>query len=176
MRRRRATGGSFAAPRAMPWLLYVLAPLQVPGPLPPPHASAQAAAAGGEPDVDAAKALAAEIGLLRARRALRTLGLIQDLADLLMVLAEVSRRQRGLVQGMSRHGWRPAGAPPPLPLRPPRRPAPTTHRAASVHSARCRQVRPRKGGLMNHGAVLALAGLLSGCLSAYKAWPSKGPG
>jgi len=52
---------------------------------------------------------------------LRTLGLVQDLADLLMVLAEV---------------------------------------------------RPSKTGLLSRPAVLALAGLLSGCLSAYKNWPS----
>lgn len=61
----------------------------------PSHTPAlpQAAAAGGEPDGDAAKALCGEISLLRARRALRTLGLVQDLADLLMVLAEVRGQQ-----------------------------------------------------------------------------------
>jgi hypothetical protein len=87
----------------------------------PAAAAAAAAAAGLDPDVAAAlKGLRTEIRLLRARRVLRTLGLVQDLADLLMVLAEV---------------------------------------------------RPSKTGLLSRPAVLALAGLLSGCLSAYKNWP-----
>lgn len=68
------------------------------------------------------KTLRTEIRLLSARRVLRTLGLVQDLADLLMVLAEV---------------------------------------------------RPSKTGLRSRPAVLALAGLLSGCLSAYKNWPGQ---
>lgn len=135
--------------------------------MPHPPTPTQAAAAGGEPDADAAKALAAEIRLLRARRALRTLGLVQDLADLLMVLSEV----RLLAWGSGCRVWgcpcTAAPAPPPT--------------AAALHTASTRripdgQVRPRKGGLMNHGAVLALAGLVSGCLSAYKNWPGKGPG
>lgn len=36
------------------------------------------------------------------------------------------------------------------------------------------EVRPAKRGLLSHGGVLALAGLLSGCLSAYKNWPGGG--
>ena len=83
--------------------------------------AAAPAAVAPDPDLAAAlKGLRTEIRLLRARRVLRTLGLVQDLADLLMVLAEV---------------------------------------------------RPSKSGLLSRPAVLALAGLLSGCLSAYKNWP-----
>lgn len=52
--------------------------------LPPP----QLGAPGGG-DGEAAKALCAEIAMLRSRRLLRTLGLVQDLADLLVALAEV---------------------------------------------------------------------------------------
>lgn len=81
----------------------------------------QAAEGGGS-----AKALAGEIQLLRTRRTLRTLGLVQDLADLLMVLPDL----RG---GASKAG--------------------------------------RLGATLSTPAVLALAGLVSGCLSAYKNWP-----
>lgn len=73
-----------------------------------------------------AKALAAEIQLLRTRRVLRTLGLVQDLADLLMVLPDI--RGQGAKPG-------------------------------------------RLGAALGGPAVLALAGLASGCLSAYKNWP-----
>lgn len=87
----------------------------------PAAGAAAPAAVAPDPDLAAAlKGLRTEIRLLRARRVLRTLGLVQDLADLLMVLAEV---------------------------------------------------RPSKSGLLSRPAVLALAGLLSGCLSAYKNWP-----
>ncbi|KAL4441469.1 hypothetical protein ABPG77_001973 [Micractinium sp. CCAP 211/92] len=88
------------------------------GQLPPAE---QAAEGGGS-----AKALAGEIQLLRTRRTLRTLGLVQDLADLLMVLPDL----RG---GASKAG--------------------------------------RLGATLSTPAVLALAGLVSGCLSAYKNWP-----
>ena len=81
----------------------------------------QAAEGGGS-----AKALAGEIQLLRTRRTLRTLGLVQDLADLLMVLPDL----RG---GASKPG--------------------------------------RLGAALSGPAALALAGLVSGCLSAYKNWP-----
>ncbi|KAL4444227.1 hypothetical protein ABPG75_011964 [Micractinium tetrahymenae] len=87
------------------------------------------AAQEGEQEAEgggSAKALAAEISQLRARRTLRTLGLVQDLADLLMVLPEI--RGQGSKPG-------------------------------------------RLGAALSGPAVLALAGLASGCLSAYKNWP-----
>lgn len=81
---------------------------------------------GPEEGGGSAKALATEIQLLRSRRYLRTLGLIQDLADLLMVMPDV--RSSGSKPG-------------------------------------------RAARLLSRPAVLAAAGLLSGCLSAYKNWP-----
>jgi hypothetical protein len=70
-------------------------------------------------------ALRLEIKSLRARRALRTLGLAQDVADMLLAVADL--RGSGAKRG-----------------------------TAAV--------------LSNRG-VLAAAGLLSGCISAYKNWP-----
>lgn len=64
-------------------------------PLCPPPLSLQLGT-GGEEDSASAKALAAEVRLLRTRRVLRTLGLVQDLADLLQVLADV-RESTGLM-------------------------------------------------------------------------------
>jgi len=69
------------------------------------------------------EALVSEIRQLRARRALRTLGLAQDFADSLLALADLRGDDRS-------------------PMR-----------------------------LLNHRAVLATAGLVSGCISAYKNWP-----
>lgn len=77
---------------------------------------------GGAGDDEKDEALVSEIRQLRARRALRTLGLAQDLADSLLALADLRGDDR-----------------------PP--------------------------GVLSHKAVLAAAGLLSGCLSAYKNWP-----
>ena len=94
---------------------------RLPASLIPHSPSCQQGGDGDDSDTAAAaKLLCSEIRLLRARRVLRTLGLVQDLADLLIVLPEV-------------------------------RPS-------------------KKGGLLSHGAFIALAGLVSGCLSAYKNW------
>lgn len=69
-------------------------------------------------------ALVSEIRALRSRRALRTLSLAQDVADMCLAIADV----RGAGTGTSR-------------------------------------------GLLSNRAFLAAAGLLSGCISAYKNWP-----
>jgi Peroxisomal biogenesis factor 11 (PEX11) len=79
-------------------------------------------AASGEDD-EKDDALLSEIRQLRARRALRTLGLAQDLADALLAFADL--------RGDSRAG----------------------------------------SGVLSSKAVLAIAGLVSGCISAYKNWP-----
>ena len=77
---------------------------------------------GGAADDEKDEALVSEIRQLRARRALRTLGLAQDLADSLLALADLRGDDR-----------------------PP--------------------------GVFSGKGVLAAAGLLSGCISAYKNWP-----
>ena len=86
--------------------------------------------ASGEDD-EKDDALLSEIRQLRARRALRTLGLAQDLADALLALAEL------------------------------RGDATTAGGGASGRSF----------GMLNNKALLAIAGLVSGCISAYKNWP-----
>jgi hypothetical protein len=84
-------------------------------------------AVSGTADDEKNKPLAAEIAQLRARRVLRTLGLVQDLADSLLALADIRQAAPGQQQ---------------------------------------------RAGLLSNRAVLAAAGLLSGCLSAYKQWPT----
>lgn len=88
-------------------------------------AASPGASSGYVVDEEKDEALVSEIRQLRARRALRTLGLAQDLADSLLALADL----RG---------------------------------------------DDRPHGLLSNKAVLAAAGLLSGCLSAYKNWPGVG--
>jgi hypothetical protein len=75
-------------------------------------------------------ALLSEIRQLRARRALRTLGLAQDLADAFLALADL----RGDASSSTGAGG-------------------------------------RSSGVLNSKALLAIAGLVSGCISAYKNWP-----
>lgn len=69
------------------------------------------------------EALLSEIRQLRSRRALRTLGLAQDLADALLALADLQSDDT------------------------------------------------LRTSILSHKAVLAAAGLVSGCISAYKNWP-----
>lgn len=85
--------------------------------------------ASGEDD-EKDDALLSEIRQLRARRALRTLGLAQDLADALLALADL--------RGDATAGGGASG---------------------------------RSFGMLNNKALLAIAGLVSGCISAYKNWP-----
>lgn len=84
----------------------------------------KARAAEGAASIDEEKdeALVSEIRQLRARRALRTLSLAQDLADALLAFADL----RG-------------------------------------------DAKPT--GMLNSRSLLAAAGLVSGCISAYKNWP-----
>lgn len=78
----------------------------------------QARAEGDTDDKD--EALITEIKQLRARRALRTLGLAQDFADGLLALADLRGDDRGVFSSKT---------------------------------------------------ILSIAGLVSGCISAYKNWP-----
>ena len=128
-----------------------------------------------EDDDGSAKALATEIRILRARRMLRTLGLVQDLAG-------------GCRQGLQESTaatfcWVPRPSTLSLPRPPIGHPAasPNLHQTALPTSKILpplaadlvmvlADVRQSKG-LMSHAAVLSLAGLVSGCLSAYKNWP-----
>ena len=66
-----------------------LARALIPGPPPPPPPSPRHPMQLGEPDDEADKPLQTEIAQLRARRALRTLGLAQDLAGAALNLLRV---------------------------------------------------------------------------------------
>jgi hypothetical protein len=94
-------------------------------------AQGSASTSPGEDD-EKDDALLSEIRQLRARRALRTLGLAQDIADSLLALADL----KSTGGGGSGSG---AGG--------------------------------RGTGVLNSKALLAIAGLVSGCISAYKNWP-----
>jgi hypothetical protein len=91
------------------------------------RAAYSSASTSGEDD-EKDDALLSEIRQLRARRALRTLGLAQDLADAFLAFADL----RG--------------------------------DSSAAAGGRC-------SGVLNNRALLAIAGLLSGCISAYKNWP-----
>jgi len=90
------------------------------------YSSASASTSGEDNEKD--DALLSEIRQLRARRALRTLGLAQDLADAFLAFADL----RG--------------------------------NSSTAAGGRC-------SGVLHNRALLAIAGLLSGCISAYKNWP-----
>ena len=76
---------------------------------------------------DTQKALLQEISQLRARRTLRTLMLVQDVADALLALSDLHE---------------------------------ISHKG-------------HKHPVLSNKVVLATAGLLSGCIGAYKKWPHK---